>query len=349
MKIDMVIDLGWGSSGKGGIVGHMSMTDTYRVAVCSYGRQSGHTYKSKRFDVSMVVQQLPVSIVSPNVVDVFLGPGSLIHEETLRDELNKYSDLLKDKNIWIHGNAAVINDSDVDMEVSSGMSKMGSTTKGVGAAMIRKINRNPDDDNTAKSSLDISSFENVNVLDSEEYSKVLIESMYVCHSKDQKVMVEGAQGFGLSIHHGFWPYVTSRDVTPSQIWADCGLPFKYFKEVRVIGVARTLPIRVNNRDGWSGPCYPDQHELSWKDLNIEPERTTVTKLERRIFSFSERQLLHACNVCMDYKSQIALTFCDYADDIFLKKIRDFIHQDIGIPIGYEVYGPDHDDVKKVSL
>lgn len=130
----------------------------------------------------------------------------------------------------------------------------------------------------------------------------------------ERILVEGAQGFGLGIHNDFYPYCTSRDVSTAQLLADCRIPFQ---DIYTVGVARTFPIRVANRFdkdgnmiGTSGPAYPDQKELDWgKDLGREPELTTVTKLPRRVFEFSPIQIGEACRIMRP--DCVALTFCDY--------------------------------------
>jgi adenylosuccinate synthase len=110
----------------------------------------------------------------------------------------------------------------------------------------------------------------------------------------------------------------------------------------VYGVCRTFPIRVNNRGGYSGPCYVDQEEINWKDVGVEPELTTVTKLPRRIFTFSEMQIRDA--VRMNGVDQVFLNFANYCfdagyglDDI-IAKIEKYA------PVSWLGYGPSITDV-----
>jgi hypothetical protein len=106
-----------------------------------------------------------------------------------------------------------------------------------------------------------------------------------------------------------------------QVLSDCLIPLSAVRsqlvDLSIWGAARTFPIRVANRFnaegqmiGWSGPCYPDQRELDWKeDLGMEPELTTVTKLPRRIFSFSMHQLLDS--VRANDVNKIFMNFMNY--------------------------------------
>ena len=91
----------------------------------------------------------------------------------------------------------------------------------------------------------------------------LLEQTY---KRGGRVLVEGTQGTGLSIFHGAYPYVTSRDTTVSGCLSEAGI-----SPIRVrntIMVCRTFPIRVQNPpDGSSGPM---RHELEWEDVSKIP-------------------------------------------------------------------------------
>jgi adenylosuccinate synthase len=305
-KIDMVMDFQYGSTGKGAIAGWLAKRGDYDTVVCSFATNAGHTYIDKSRYLHAMTQQLPTGAVSSSTVKrVLIGPGAMIHAETLVGELDRYKHLLVGKALHIHPQAVVVEDYHAQQELKWGMTKMGSTAKGCGAAMIERIKRDPDGSNTAKQRFGKGHPLNRFVVTEDEYRGALDQA--------EHVLVEGAQGFSLSIYHGQYPYTTSRDVTPWQIAADCGLPYKWASYIRVIGSCRTFPIRVNNRDGSSGPCYPDQKELDWKTLpGVEPELTTVTKLQRRLFTFSRKQMEEAAFHCGGYwETRVFLNFVNY--------------------------------------
>lgn len=316
-KCHMIMDFQYGSTGKGLLAGYLAMRERYDTAVCSFATNAGHTYINQAKGIHMMTQQLPTAICSPTVERVFLGPGALIHVDTLRQELKRYATMMEGKQLFIHPHAAIVEDYHVDLEIEWGMSKMGSTTKGVGAAMIERIRRMPpkrtweQGPNVAVERI----LKNPLYEDMRDYVvRTPLEYDILLNQSDQ-LIVEGAQGFSLSMYHGQYPYTTSRDVTPWQIAADCGLPFKWASYVQVKGTLRTYPIRVNNRDGSSGPHYPDQDEISWDNLNIPPELTTVTKLPRRIFTFSHQQLAEALHHCGGYwNTELFLNFANYMKD-----------------------------------
>lgn len=334
MNIDMTMDGMWGSCGKGGVTGWLAKRNNYDAVVCAYGTQAGHSYNDRERGIKMMVQQLPVGVTCPGLKHVFIGPGALIHLETLEREIAEY--LLPDQQLYIHEHAAVVTDDHARREKDRGQTRMGSTAKGVGQAMVDRILRDPESKAVARLGFKGTSLEKY-VVDRHTYVHEL--------SKSNNLLVEGAQGFGLSLYHGDWPYVTSRDVTPWQIAADCGLPFVLSHFIRVWMVMRTYPIRVNNRDGSSGPAYSGQRETSWEEIGQKPELTTVTKLERRVFEFSQMQFEHAMIHCAGLDTKVVLTFADYCSSEVLDSIVQEI-QDAGRNVDYMCYGPDDEDIVK---
>lgn len=303
-KCDLVMDFQYGSTGKGLIAGFLAKRESYDTAVCSFATNAGHTYLDNRRDLVVMTQQLPTAITSDTVKTVLLGPGSLIHWGTLWSELERYAHLMKDKRLLIHPHAAIVEDYHAESERTTGRTKMGSTGKGVGDAMIERILRAPG--------------ANIAGLRHPDWAKEFVttpEEYRIMMDSAEQIIVEGAQGFSLSLYHGAYPFTTSRDVTPWQIAADCGLPFKWMSYIQPIGSIRTYPIRVNNRDGFSGPGYSDQEEITWDQIGVKPELTTVTKLPRRLFTFSQQQFQEAMWHCGGYwKTKIFLNFANYLQD-----------------------------------
>lgn len=339
MNIDMILDLQFGSTGKGLIAGYLAKRNDYDTAICAFAPNAGHTYIDKSRGIHAITQQLPTAAISgPSVRNILLGPGSLIHIETLENEIHKYENHLEGKRILIHPYAAVVTDRHAQFEKERGASKIGSTTKGVGEAQIQRIRRDPLDLNIAMIRLqdtDLKYF----LCTADEYRQALDEA--------RNVIIEGAQGFSLSIYHGMYPYVTSRDVTPWQVAADCGLPFRWASSIKVIGTMRTLPIRVNNRDGTSGPCYEDQREIHWSEIGIEPEKTTVTKLDRRLFTFSQAQARLALWHCAHYwETRIFLNFANYMNPEELVRVMNTIEfaSRPAPKITWLGFGPDDADI-----
>jgi adenylosuccinate synthase len=308
-KIRIVVDLQYGSTGKGLIVGKIAEDEAPDTVITAWAPNAGHTYISKD-GRKFIHTHLANGIVSPKLRRVLLGPGSLINPQQLLAEIAACSDLLENVQILIHPHAAIVTDRHIEEEAGP-MTKIGSTKKGVGAAMCQRIRRNPDDLNIAANFVDVLG------------SYVTTVGGYrAALKKAENVLVEGAQGYGLSMYHGFYPYTTSRDVSLWQILADCGIPHDVLPSLlgdvslNVIGTCRTYPIRVANRFdthgtqvGYSGPCYDDQMEISFEEIGQKTELTTVTKLPRRIFTFSRKQIEEA----IEYNGarEIFLNFVNY--------------------------------------
>lgn len=317
-KATIVVDAQFGSTGKGLIAGYLAERDQPDVVMTAWSANAGHTYidaNGRKFVHCMLAN----GIVSPTLTHVLVGPGSQMDWQLFLDEIQQCADLLKGKTILVHMNAAIITDAH-RAEEQGPMTKIGSTKKGCGAAMIAKIRRNPDDQNTAGAMREkllgdgvflglLAKGVNLEIVGNDKYMEVVYAA--------RRIQVEGAQGFSLGINNGFYPYVTSRECTPAQVCVDVNLPLAFMD--KVVATMRTYPIRVANRYneageqiGWSGPCYPDQKELDWKaDLGMEAELTTVTKLPRRIFTFSYEQTKAALSVIRP--DEVFLNFCNYME------------------------------------
>ena len=177
-----------------------------------------------------MTQQLPTGIVSDTIKTVLIGPGALIHIPTLKSEIERYFRHIDRKQIIIHPSAAIVTDDDAQKEIADGMTKIGSTAKGVGAAMIKRIQRVPGAQTIAEHfKLELESLPRV-LVDDELYHSAI--------KRTENLLVEGAQGFSLSMYHGQYPYTTSRDVTPAQILADCAIPFHYAPYVNIVEIGR---------------------------------------------------------------------------------------------------------------
>ena len=123
-------------------------------------------------------------------------------------------------------------------------------------------------------------------------------------------MVEGTQGFGLSLYHAeTWPYRTSRDTTAFSFIGEVGVGVRSFEVILAI---RTYPIRVAGNSG----DLPS--ELTWEELQAKSgyphpisEYTTTTNRLRRVATFDWSIVDQA--VAANAPTQIALHGADYLD------------------------------------
>ena len=257
-------DMGWGSTNFGG-------------CIYSGGPNSGHTcYFGEE---KIVLKQLPTFAVYAGKlglrVPVYLSAGAIIDQEILKKEAALYPDL----RIYVHPNAAMVTDEDRREEEQGSIAQVAGTRSGTGAALVRKIQRDPKA--IARESLDRRGTNNV----------VLQE--HALRPDKEAYFMEVSQGFSLGINSKFYPKVTSRECTVMQGLADARLPAKSLAKVYM--AVRTYPIRVGNVGGFSsGGWYNDQDETSWAELGVKPELTTVTQRVRRVANFSMTQFFEAC-------------------------------------------------------
>jgi adenylosuccinate synthase len=300
--VDVLVGGQYGSEGKGQIASFLA--PEYEVLVRVGGPNAGHRVYEDL--VPYTFHQLPSGTrVAPHA-RVVLGPGATLLLTVLHQEIADCR--LEPGRLFIDPQALLIEPSDVAFEEESLRKQIASTARGVGAATARKVLR------TAAQPL-------VRLAkDIEELRPFLCPTREVLedtYGRGGKVLVEGTQGAGLSLHHGDYPYVTSRDTTASGCLAEAGIaPGRVRKTLLV---CRTYPIRVQNPDGGNGTSGPMVGELSWDEIArrsglpldelLEQERTSTTNRQRRVSEFDWVLLRKAAS--LNAPTDVVLTFVDY--------------------------------------
>lgn len=298
----------WGSEGKGAAAAWLATQNKFDIITTNAGAQAGHTSTHK--GVTKVVFHLPTASLYTECM-TYLNAGSIIDPEVLLKELSDNPNVLAN-GFFIHPNAAVITDEcrAAEMDENSSQTRIASTRKGVGQALACKVLRSG---MLAKDHLELRQF-------------VRRHDLNQFLGRGKSVLVEVPQGHSLSIDEQFYPYCTSRNCTVMQAMSDAGIhPCFYYASMLVL---RTFPIRVGNiysgsihnnatMLGNSGDCFPDQQEISWEQIGVKPEITTVTKRVRRVFSFSTQQVYRSIQATLP--SIIYLTFCDYLPPFGVRK------------------------------
>jgi adenylosuccinate synthase len=119
-------------------------------------------------------------------------------------------------------------------------------------------------------------------------------------SSGGNVMVEGTQGTFLSLYHGTYPYVTSKDVTASQACADVGIGPTDVTDVMVIFKAYVTRVGEGPLEGQL--ARDEVLRRGWM------EHGTVTGRERRAAPFDFNLARRA--IQLNGGTQIALTKLD---------------------------------------
>lgn len=338
MSVTVVVGGQFGSEGKGKLVSHLVCeSDGPTAVVRSGGSNAGHT--AEGYGRRFLLRQLPSGAVAPDS-ELFLAAGMQIDLDVLLDEVRRVG--IDASRLRIDPNASVISEADRASERRADLNgRLGSTLSGTGFALARKVQR----DASLKRAHDIPALE--------PYLADVARELNARVDQGHHVIVEGTQGFGLSLHHGHYPFVTGRDTTASSFLGECGLAPSLVTDVLV--AMRTYPIRVA---GNSGPLF---NELSWEDVarnagypTALAEYTTVTGNLRRVGEFdwdlAERAVVANRPTALalhgiDYVSHDDLGATDW--DALTPASRRFVEElerRLGCYVRFVFTGPDGADV-----
>lgn len=297
--VDVLVGGEYGSEGKGQIAAYLA--PEYDVLIRVGGPNAGHTVYEE--PEPFTFHQLPSGTRRSPRSQIVLGPGAVISVERVLDEIAK-CEVSKDR-LAIDPQAMLIEDADRTAERGL-VSTIGSTGQGVGAATVRKILR------TSASPKVRLAQDELQLKDYIKETRVVLDDAFAA---GRRILLEGTQGTGLSLHHGHYPHVTSRDTTVSGCLAEAGIAPSRVQ--RTLLVCRTYPIRVESPAG--GNSGPMTNEISFKEVSRrsgillkalnEKERTSTTKRKRRIAEFDWSLFRQA--VSLNGPTDIVLTFADY--------------------------------------
>jgi len=203
--VDVIVGGQYGSEGKGHVAAYLAKE--YDVLVRVGGPNAGHTVSSP--SGVYTYHHLPSGCKDTNA-EVLLGPGMTIRVKDLLKEINECD--LKPGRLFIDPQVMVIEDKDVKAE-SNLIKAISSTGRGGGAAMARRI---------AKRGVgDVRLARDIDQLAAFIHSTV--DRLENAFRQGSSVLVEGTQGSALSLFHGPYPYVTSRETNVSGCLAEAGI------------------------------------------------------------------------------------------------------------------------------
>jgi len=304
-KLNIIMDGQFGSTGKGVISGHIAKHSARPLdwAITNAAPNAGHTVDFNDGRGRMVAFHMPVSALWNDNTMIYLCAGSIINPRIMAEEMEKFK--IDPARVIIHPHAAILEQEDIDAEadMSSSVTKIASTQKGVGHALSRKIMRRG---NVAGNKFNL--FPHGVRTAAIDFAKIFRDN------GRELVLLEIPQGFSLGVNSGFYPYTTCREISVSQALSDMGMHPHYLGSTMLS--LRTYPIRVGNivdaegkELGVSGPFFQDSEELTWEQLGQIPEKTTVTKRIRRVATFSMEQYKLAIDV--NRPTHVFLNFCNY--------------------------------------
>ena len=299
--VDVMVGGQYGSEGKGQIAGYLAKN--YDVLVRVGGPNAGHKVRSQNGTV-FTYHHLP-SGCKDSGADVVIGAGAVVNPENLLGEIEACG--LTPERVFIDPQAMTITEEDKEEEKRL-VSSIGSTGQGVGLASARKITERWNGSTLARNDSRLAPFVN----------GTTTERLERAYRTNKKVFLEGTQGSALSIHHGIYPHVTSRDTNVAGCLAEAGISPARVR--RILLVVRSYPIRVANPSDSNDSGYmkkeisfdeiADRSGLCAQDLK-RAEKTSTTGRDRRVSEFDWELFRRSC--ALNAPTDIVLTFADYID------------------------------------
>lgn len=295
MSATIIVGGQYGSEGKGKVTLLTALQyDSPWVVRCG-GPNSGHTTRVDNNET--ILRQLPAAATHRGA-KLALAAGCVVDEGLLIQEIEQCC--LDPKRVVVDPRGVLVRSFDRKRE-NELCSEIASTGSGAGAAAARRMLRGRD----------VRLVEHSSKLRDYVTVATVAPRLHQALELGERVIVEGTQGFGLSLYHGQrYPYLTSKDTTASAFAMEAGIAPSAVSDV--IMVVRTFPIRVG------GPSGTLIHEISWENIrqlsgatHREPEYTSVTNRLRRVGRFDLEAVVTACR--FNQPTEIAVMGLDRID------------------------------------
>lgn len=282
MPSTVVVGGFFGDEGKGKIISYLALQDNPSIIVRGgAGPNAGHTVKDG--ENTYKIRMLPSGFLNKSC-KLMIGPGVVVNPKVLLKEIDEFG---VSNRVFVDRNCGIIEEDHLNQD-SKGMlkEKIGSTGSGTGPANAQRAMR------TLKLAKDI-----------DLLSSYLEDVPYAINNAleaNENILVEGTQGTHLSLWHGTYPFVTSKDVTASGICADIGLGPKKVDEVMVVFKSYLTRVGTGPMDNELTP--EEIAKKGWAEVG------TVTGRPRRAAEFNFD--LARRSVMLNSATQIAITKLD---------------------------------------
>ncbi len=225
-------DLQWGDGGKGKIISYFSKFCDLGVRGQG-GGNSGHVSNVEGNEI--VFHIVPSCAIDGRKAAI--GRGCVVYPKGLVKEVNDLNSAGLDVDLMIDERAHVTTEKHI-LEDSKDK-KIGTTGKGIGQTYTSKV---------AREGIRMVDY----IRDSTEPEADILRPLigdvalkvneYLDDGKE--VQLEGAQGFGLCVDNGTYPYITSSNTTFTGLCAGVGISERRLD--RAIGIVKAFPTRVGN-------------------------------------------------------------------------------------------------------
>ena len=302
--VDVLIGGQYGSEGKGNIAFYLARE--YDLLMRVGGPNAGHKVP---LPTPYTHRQLPSGTRANQRAKLLIGPGATIDPALLQREIAECG--VEADRLYIDPQVMIIEPDDLKAEAAL-VTSIASTGKGGGSAASRRIlGRSGNIDPPVRLARDVPELS--------AYIRPAREVLDDAYRNGHRILLEGTQGTALSLFHGEYPHVTSRDTTTSGTLAEAGIGPRRVR--RVILVARTYPIRVKNPDTEGATSGPMSQEMTYEELSArsgvplaeiqKTETSSVSERQRRIAEFDWDLIRRSAE--LNGATDIALTFADYLD------------------------------------
>lgn len=298
--IDIVCGGQAGDEGKGKISAYLSYKGSYAYCVRVGGPNAGHTVVQN--GTSYTLKNIPSGFLNP-ATKLVLGAGAYTKTEWLLKELEVTGTA---ERLIIDPHAVLITEEETAREQGAAhfMNHIGSVGTGLGQAVKDRIERR-----SVKFAKDEPLLK--------EFIQDVPELLNKALDRGEDILLEGTQGIKLSLLHGEYPFVTSRDTTAATFLGEAGLGPKSVRDVYV--VFKPYITRV-------GPGPLEREMTDEKELEIYHtkghEIGSVSKRLRRIGAFEKTSASRA--IMINNCTKIAITHIDmFAGNDRVKKYEDF--------------------------
>jgi adenylosuccinate synthase len=215
MPCTVILGAFWGDEGKGKIISYLALKDKLDFCVRAGSVNAAHTVwrEGKRYALHMV----PAAFLYKKC-RLLVGAGANVHVAKFFEELEltKVNDRM-----GIDHMASIIEEKHTIQDKNSAVNKgIGTTGWGVGPALEERARR------TAKLAKDIPKLKPYLANVATEINEGL--------DAGKKVLLEGTQGFMLSLFYGTYPYVTGRDTGAAAICSEAGVGPTRVDEVLIV-------------------------------------------------------------------------------------------------------------------
>jgi adenylosuccinate synthase len=204
MPCTVIVGAFWGDEGKGKIISYLALKDKLDFCVRTGSVNAAHTVWIGR--KSYALHMVPAAFLQENC-RLFVGAGANVHVARFHEEV-EFTKVAG--RIGVDRQASIIEEKhSVQDKTSDHLKGLGTTGWGVGPALEERVRR------TAKLAKDIP--------DLQSYLADVAKEINEGIDAGKNVLLEGTQGFMLSLFYGTYPYVTGRDTGAAAICSEAGV------------------------------------------------------------------------------------------------------------------------------